>query len=278
VSGYEPVPVELSVRARRLVVSVFAVCLGAELLFVVLDYFVNYSRGAAVASVRGLANIAREDSIASWFGTAQTWMIGLTLALIWWTVRATHAPGATAWRARGWLLLAVFFLYMSADDGSRIHERFGSAFKIVAMDSDKGDSGSILHSFPSYAWQILFLPMFASVGLFVLFFLWRELRDRRSWLLVAAALGCLAVAVGLDFFEGLSGDHPWNIYSAIAERFDLEAFAQARFGRDAEEVVGHFGKSIEEFLEMFANTVLWVVFLRQLTQSTSALRFRFSNS
>jgi hypothetical protein len=277
VSGHERAPVELSVRARRLVVSVFGVCLGAELLFLVLDYFVNYSRGAAVASVRGLANIAREDSISSWFGTAQTWMIGLTLALIWWTVRAARPAGAGAWRSRGWLFLAVFFCYMSADDGSRIHERIGTAFKVVALDPGEGDKGAILQLFPSYSWQILFLPIFAAVGLFVIFFLWRELRDRLSWLFVAGAMACLAAAVGLDFIEGLSGDHPWNLYTAIAERYDLEAFTQARFSRDAEEAVGHFAKAIEEFLEMFANTVLWVVFLRQLTRSTSALRFRFTN-
>ncbi len=50
-----------------------------------------------------------------------------------------------------------------------IHERLGTAVETLGEDS------RLLEAFPSFAWQILFVPLFGALGLFMLWFLWREL-------------------------------------------------------------------------------------------------------
>ena len=62
------------------------------------------------------------------------------------------------------------------------------------------------------------------------------------------AMGCLAMAVGLDF--------------------DEEPFESLR----------HFSKSIEEFLEMLSMTILWAVFVHHLMGTARRLRVEFVES
>ena len=114
----------------------------------------------------------------------------------------------------------------------------------------------MLNLFPSYAWQILFVPLFGLFGLLLLVFVWYELRDRTGLLLV--------VAVGLDFLEGLDADHPWNVYSWITSRVDLADFTAARFRHSPYSTLKHFSRALKESLEMLAMTFLWVAFLRHI--------------
>ena len=132
----------------------------------------------------------------------------------------------------------------------------------------------MLDAFPSYAWHVCLLPLFGAMGLFMLVFLWRELSETPARVLVAAAIACFVLAVGLDFVEGLDPDHPWNLYTRLSERFGWEGLATE--GYDAPyKVLRHFSKSIEESIEMLAMTILWIVFLRHWIRSAGDLRVRF---
>jgi hypothetical protein len=106
-------------------------------------------------------------------------------------------------------------------------------------------------------------------------FFWYELPERRTRTVVAAAATCLVVAVGLDFIEGLDPVHPWNLYTRVAEATGLGAFTEYRFQETAYEALRHFSKSLEEFLEMLAITLLWYVSLRKLTRVAEDVRLRF---
>lgn len=273
--GEDPRPdaadaVTVPVDSARLVWIVFVVCFVAELLLVVLDYHVNYGRLTDIGAVRRFSNIAREDSLASWFGTTQTLLSAVTLWLLFLTARF---QGASPWSRAGWLFLALFVTYMAVDDGAQVHERLGTAYSVILERSHP----EALAFFPSYAWQIIFVPLLAACGCGMLVFLWRELPLLHQRVLVVAALGCLVLAVGLDFVEGLEPDHPWNLNRILSgDSPALEAWSLQRFGQGAFDTFDHFSKSLEEFLEMVANTLLWVVFLRQLTLMTSELRVRFS--
>ena len=238
----------------RLARRVFLFCVTAEIVFVLLDYHVNYGRLVDVGAIRRMTNIAREDSLASWFGTTQTLFVALTA---WVLFLLSRAGLSTAWRQVGWAVVAAMFTYMAVDDGTQLHERFGT---LASVSSDNGSS--LLSAFPSFAWQVLFVPVFGLFGLALAFFLWKELRSRAAFALVLSALACLVVAVALDFVEGLEVDHPLNVYTWIVSQIDLEDFAAARFQRSAYDAVEHFSRSLEEFLEMLANTLLWVTFLR----------------
>lgn len=258
--------IELQWNIERFARSSLLFCVASEAALVFLDYHVNWGRGSQVGAMRRLFNIAREDGLASWLGVTQTLLAALTLWLIYLMVRQQPASSR---RALGWLVLALFFTYMAVDDGAQLHERLGSTYRALR--------GTAPDVFPSYAWQVLFVPAFGLVGLFMLAFLWRELGANSSRSLLVIALGCLAAAVGLDFLEGLSADHRWNLLARIAEWARVQSWAVGRFGRPAYDTVRHLSVAVEEAIEMFAISLLWFLFLRQLCRVASELRIRFTN-
>ena len=266
-----PVSTEITLNPRRVMAIVLVACIGAELAFVLLDYHVNYGGLIDIGAIRRLFNIAREDGLASWFGTAQTMLVALTLWALYAIVRRQAPPGL---RRTGWLVLALMFSWMTIDDGAQLHERLGTTFGVLRERADP----DALQLFPSYNWQILFVPVFGALGLFMAWFLWRELPAVRLRWAVLAALGCLGLAVGLDFIEGLDREHAWNLYGWAADRYDFDTFTRARFRHGEYTTLRHFSRSLEEFLEMLAMTVLWAVFLERLTAMASDLRVRFRSA
>jgi len=262
--------VEVSVDLRRLAGRVLAVGLAIEIALVTLDYLVNYGRLANLGAIRRLFNTTREDGLLSWFSITQTAFVALTL----WIVALTERwRGADRWRVRGWLVVTALFVWMAVDDGAKVHERVGTATQALA---ERGSAmGSVLAVFPSYAWQVVFLPVFAAAGLFTLVFLWRELGDATGRALVLAWIGLLVVAVGMDFCEGLDRDHPLNPYEWLAGFHGVSTFMRARFRRAPYEALLHFSKSLEEFAEAFANTLLWTAVLRHWARTAPGLRIRF---
>ena len=250
--------VEITVDWRRLASRVLLLCLAAETAFVVLDYHINYGRLIDVGAMRRLFNTAREDSLASWFASTQTFLVGLTLLAIWLLARS-----------RGYLVLGLGFLYMAVDDGAQLHERLSSTFDALAGRSARADW------FPSYSWHVLFLPLFAALGLYLLRFLWQRLERARLRLLLAGAMLLVAAAIALDFFEGMDREHPRNIYRAAVSRYpELDAWSERRFGTPAEESLRHFSKSIEEGLEMAGMSLLWFVLLGHLGAAARDVRLR----
>jgi hypothetical protein len=257
------------------------VCIGVEALLFILDYTVNYSRGADSDAIRRLFNTTNEEGLASWFAITQTLMVGLTLWVITLARKAESKPGK---RWLGWCFLAIFFTYLAVDDGARIHERVGTAYgpdrttSVVADNPElqvvHPDSEPPKRFFPSYGWQALFMPVFSVIALFMLWFLWIEL-GRMPWrLMVIGALACLALAVGLDFIEGLDERHPWNVYVWIIDRYDIIEFTEIHFDSLPYATVQHFSKSIEECLEMAGMTLFWGVFLQYLGRLGCDLRLR----
>ncbi|HEX9725455.1 MAG TPA: hypothetical protein VGC53_14345 [Vicinamibacteria bacterium] len=264
-----PTAANLTIHSEALAHRVLIFCVVAEILFVFLDYHINFGEWTAIGAMRRMFNIAREDSLASWFATTQTLMTGLTLGLIY--LAARRQPGM-GWKATGWLVLASFFVYMAVDDGAQLHERLGSTFEAM-----REDAGASLDFFPSYTWQLIFLPFFGGLGLFMLVFLWRELGSPSSRALLLTAISFQVFAVGLDFLEGLEPNHPWNLYAAISDRYALETWTEWRFGESAYDTLDHFSRSIEEALEMAAISILWFLFLRHLSIVPGHLNIRFSN-
>ncbi|MDM8515070.1 hypothetical protein QUF76_02635 [Desulfobacterales bacterium HSG16] len=244
---------QIQIDIDRIAHSLLIVCIAIEIALVVLDVFINFYEYSSLKEIQRLCNIAREDSLASWIGSMQTFMIGMTLCLIVFLTR----QASISWKiTTGWLLLSLFFIYMAIDDGTEIHERLGSAFEMIFKSPDNSNvpmSGisSLLEFFPSYAWQLLFIPFFAGAGLFILIFLMNELKTRQSKIFAILALSCFVFAVGLDFFEGLDKNHQWNFHTYLQKEYQLEKYT-----------VRHFSKSLEEFIEMLGMTFFWVSFIQ----------------
>ncbi len=263
------VPVRIAADPDRLIRNLLLGCIAFELFLVLIDGVINYGKLIDIGPIRRLCNIAREDGLASWFMVIQTFMAGLTL---WAIFLVERARPSTRWTRAGWGVLALFFTAMSADDGAEIHERLGSTFKAVVQAAPSAEGppslgARILELFPSYPWQALLLPFFAGMGLFLLLFLWRKLDPPSSRVVVVAALGLFAAAVGLDFIEGLEKRHPWNLHTWLEARFAV---------RDS-YTIRHFAKSLEEFLEMLGMTFLWMSFVKHFTRTSrqTVLDFRW---
>jgi hypothetical protein len=285
VSTQAPEPagaVQVSIPIRRLTRFVVTFAILVEIFFVWADYYINYGQATTIGPLRRFFNIAREDSMASWFGCMQTALIALTLGLLYLLSRAL--PGTSRWQRTGWLIMTCFFAYMAFDDGTEFHERMGSTYGEIQDRSPRPaaqETSSLVARmdkiFPSYNWQLLLMPAFAALGLFTAVFLWRELATPRSRILLLASLGLLALAVGLDFIEGLERDHPWNLYEALQLRYDLDPFTVPRFKETSYDALRHFSKSLEEFIEMFAQTILWGVLLVHAGRVGNPVDIRLTN-
>jgi len=251
----------VDVDAGRWITVLFSTLVACEILFVFGDWLFNVENILRMNPVRSFWNIAREGGIASWFAITQTWMLGLTAALLFVLV---SADGGTRGRRLGWAVIALFLLYMSMDDGARFHERVGSSVRAVIQGPEAEDAGRQIGFFPSYTWQLVFLPIFAAFGLFLMGFLYTELKASRDKLTVVCAIGLLVVAVIADFFEGLTPDHSLNLHTWIS----------TSTGFPFKGVV-HYSKSLEETLEMLAMTLLWVTFLRHLVRISPRIQIRF---
>lgn len=241
--------IDFNINSPRFISWVFWALMIIAAFFVFIDATINYARWIDIGSIRRLCNIAKESGLAAWFASIQM----LTTGVVLWLVYAvTKKSGAGKGRVRGWFVLACFFTYLAVDDGAGIHERLGTAF-----DKTKTLSG-IIDYFPSYTWQVIFGPIFGGMGLFIIYFLWREFTTKEARLLYILALACYAFAVGYDFIEGLDG-----------------AFAQiAEFTGLYEKFISHFSRVIEEYLELVGTACFMSAFLRHLTSLTREIRIR----
>ncbi len=248
-------PLPLQPRLWRLLL----VCVTVELALVAADYWINYRELADSAGLRHLFNITREDGLASLFAVLQT----AAVAAVAWGIRAVQradvSPSTPPERLHylAWTAVALFFSYLTIDDGAALHERISTAI-------EEGSDGALPGSYPSFAWQLLVLPILAIAGAVTIIFLWRILRTRHQRSALVAVVGCMAAAVGLDFLEGLDADRTWNPYPMLVRRFNLDAYAERLFFTDGLDAMRHFSRSLEETLEMFAMSLLLVLLLGHL--------------
>ena len=225
--------IRIAINEKKWVRRVFWTCAGIILTIVLMDIFFNYYRWIPFRLLRRSFNITREAAIGNWFSS----LLALTTALI---LLLTHL--STSPRKRGWAVLSAFFGYMAIDDATRFHEGVGSAF-VEWMGHENMKS----LAFKGYAWQMIFLPVFGPLGLYILYFLWAELRKTVWMRLIVCALGLFVIAVCLDILEGLKLDL-WRSYT-----------------------IRHFQKLIEESMEMFALTLFLVAFFGRLIEGKETI-------
>lgn len=257
-AGEVIIPVDRGRFNRNLLITLVAI----EVFLVIIDATINYQGWISVAGIRRMANIAREDGIGTWFMSVQTLFTGITIFLIYLSSRRIDSSRSTH---ISWLVLSIFFLFMASDDAAQIHERSGSAFQHYAQ-TGAGIPGRILEFFPSYAWQLVVLPVFAALGLFMLVFIWTRIRDNVGRAKLILALDLFLLAIFLDFMEGLEPESRMNIFTTIVDNTSL-----------GEEFVLHFAKVIEEFFEMLAITLLFSMFFIYLSGFVGTLGFRFGD-
>jgi len=242
----QPHPLALAFDGPLFLRRVFVGLLLAELVIVCLDVVVTYYEAIAHHAVQDLCNMVIENSLSNWFSSVQALVVGLVLFLVGARV-AGEAGSSSRARAAAWAVVASFFVFLALDDGTGFHEAMGTW-----LEDTRGLGG-----FPSYAWQILFVPLWGAWALFVLFWSRREM-TRRGFTLVLLGVACFVISVGIDFVEGME-----TPYEALTLRFSLH-----------EDTIPHFSGVLEEFIEMLGTTLLLRAYLSHLLGLLGDVRVR----
>ncbi len=248
-------PLSFNLKPDAITKRIFWCLLGFELFIVFLDIFVNHYDWSPVGAIRRMVNITREDSLSNWFSSIQAISVGTVIWLTAIAVRKQMQGDHYIRKFYGWAGIGTFFIYMGIDDAIKFHERIGTAFSILFFGRDdslnRGLLGSAYDVFPSYTWQMVFGPFFVSIGIFIIWFLWKELSSRELWCWFLVGISLYVFAVGLDFIEGIDGK-------------PYEEMGIAGFFSTHDYRIRHMSKALEEFLEMLGTTIFLIVFLKNL--------------
>lgn len=246
---HSPNPKSVSISVSKTISRTFWALVLVECFLVLADLFINYAEIVPYPPIQRLFNIAREDGLANFLGSVQT----LVVAVILWCLYS-------ATRKKGWMWTAILFTYLGIDDGADIHERVGTAFKMMTV----GAGETQLSFFPSYPWQVIFLPIFGALAFVMIHTVLNFTKDPEARMRFVAALVCYGVAVGLDFFEGVQGFHA-----------HLTDWFSATFFTVTDYTIRHFSKVFEEFLEMYGTSMFLLCFLQLLMTSVPEFKIKF---
>jgi hypothetical protein len=240
---HEPVVIDADAWVRTVVLAAITI----EVALLALDVILNYYDLAGDRSVRRIFNIAREQSLPTFFASLQAVAVGVTALAVRATVTGRGERG-------GWLLAGVFWLYVGIDDNAEIHERVGSALRRATEDSD------LVSWWPGFSWQLFLAPVLA-LGLFAsVVVAWRFAERGRP--LLIACLVCFALAQGIDVLEGID-----DLFDDWAADADLAPYT-----------VGHSFRATEEMLEMLGTTAYWWVVLTVLATRLRGRRVRVADA
>lgn len=216
--------------ARRILLAALLIqvaIMAANLIFNFLDV-------TGHISIRRIFNVAREESLPTWFASLQALAVSVTAWALW-----------RVESARGWLFVSLYFLYVSIDDAAAVHERVATAL------SETFPTLPFLEDYPSFSWHLLVAPVLAAGLLAVAVYQWRRIPTRRTLVLVGAGLAAFAISQSFDVLEGIDG-----LFDGWAEDLGV-----------AEYTVGHGFRATEEWLEMLGTTALWAPMLLLLGDS-----------
>jgi isoprenylcysteine carboxyl methyltransferase (ICMT) family protein YpbQ len=99
-------------------------CLIVEAVLVVGDVVFNLKEYWTNDVFEDLWNMGGEDSLTTWFSGLQLFFVAL---VAWFCARLSDHRALGGGRKAGWIVAAVFFCYLSADEVAQIHEGIGSA-------------------------------------------------------------------------------------------------------------------------------------------------------
>ncbi|WP_136080300.1 hypothetical protein [Pontiella desulfatans] len=229
--------------------AVLKVALLLELLFVVGDLVFNSMDLCDDLSIRRIWNIAREQSLPTWFSSFQAQLVGLTALLIAMAAKR-QATKKACW---AWIGIALFFFYVGLDDFVELHERLGGVVdRSITQFSGTAPAKHQSIFKQSYSWHTYLAPLYSIVVAAIALFSWKPLKKAGALLYFLLGLTCWATSQALDYLEGLRGARDAYIAIGNALHFSHPSY------------VSHLSKLVEEVLEMLGTTLIWVAFLHYL--------------
>jgi len=248
---------------QKLIKIIFITCIAMQIFLIIFDYIFNYLDVFDEKGIRRIWNIARENSLPTWFSSTQTQLLGVTVFFI----AIVQAPYISRFKLGMWLFIGLFFLWIGIDDSAEIHEKLGGALERMAKkDGNQGVIIEFLLKNPSFPWHTLIAPIFALCGLIVTIFLWTTFWQLKLTRYLVLGFGCWAIAQGIDFTEGLKNID--EFYESIQKSLDIER----------KYAISHTSKVIEEILEMFGTTLLWIGFLKYFATVSHNTQIKLVNN
>ncbi|MBF0152167.1 MAG: hypothetical protein HQL64_00265 [Magnetococcales bacterium] len=229
----------LTLSSRRIFWTLFLI----SFLVYCLDLGIYYGHWIHDKDLSELFDITLEANLPTWFSSAQFVVTGLVA----WLIRKQSQSMGNSRVAMVWLWIALFFLYDGIDDAAQIHERMGTAFGHLAREYAQNSTlaNKVLH-YPSYYWQLCLGPFFVGFGLYMAYFLNRELSFRLK-IVFLSAMVCYTCKIGLDVIEGASRLEFFSVPTGLT-------FKEAQ----------HLFRATEELTKMLGTTLILGTFLEHL--------------
>jgi len=250
-----------TVNMQQWIKIIFISCILAQIFILICDYVFNYEDIFEDKSIRRIWNIARENSIPTWFAAMQAQALGITVFLI----ALILSPSISKLKLWAWILIGMFFLWIGIDDMAEIHEKLGGAIERMVSKNGEEEWGGLIGFLlknPSFAWHTFIAPFFAVCGLLIAIFLWTAFWQHNLTRYLVLGFGCWIIAQGIDFTEGLENIDDFYLY--LKDSLGIEE----KYG------VSHTFKVIEEELEMLGTTLLWVGFLHYFANIANGVQIK----
>jgi hypothetical protein len=231
----------LNFRFSRFILWVILACIVAEAIIFILDVFVNLAEIWYLEKFKELSDVAQEKSFGTWFSVVQNFMVSVTAL-----VTAVHYRALNPRKGLflGWLVVSLFFAYISLDDHLMLHERIGGTLGPVIFGKTLGNRDLM----PTYNWHFLLGPFFVAFGVFFLIFLFRQFKRWRDRVLLILGLALWGTAVLMDAWEGTRDPYGWL----------------TRATGFKEIYIRHTAMLLEEMLEMAGSTIFLFLLLTHL--------------
>jgi hypothetical protein len=136
-----------------------------------------------------LFDMNRETNVPTWYSGAVFLVTAAALAMIATGVHQVRGPFALHWTA-----LALIFVYLSLDEVTRIHEKWGA---LLEQPLGRWRSAQVMHGVFRNLWVIPAGLIALAVGLSYIRFL-AHLPRRTRILFIVAGVGFVAAAVGME--------------------------------------------------------------------------------
>ncbi len=233
--------IQIQLNFDRIIYTVVIFCLASEVVIVVLDILMNLAEFWYLEKFKKLSNVALEKSFGTWFSVVQNFIVAITALII-----SLHHKYISDHKGRfaGWILIAIFFAYISLDDHLVLHERISGTFGPMIFNS----LFSRPVTMPTYEWLFLLGPFFGAFGVFLFVFLYRQLKQKKYRLTLITGLLLWVAAVILDAWDGTSDPYDWFL--------KITGFKGI--------YIMHFFMLIEEMLEMLGSTLFLYLFLSHI--------------
>lgn len=154
---------------------------------------------------RQMFDLGIEANIPTWFSSIYWLCVGFSAYLCY----AAEKGRKARWP---WILIGLVFTAASCDEASEIHENIGSLLQEFVMDKQVR---ALSEASPGSPWIGYYAPLLALVILGFVVFLFRRLTNLRSKIVVICAFACYAIAISMDFFQGMPDPQRVRLAAAI---------------------------------------------------------------